>query len=58
MDLTKVSWIAFKDFTYPDYKDLLLVAKMKLGRLSEENIKENKRLLETKSLLSFVFGYG
>ncbi|WP_235549550.1 hypothetical protein [Paenibacillus sp. Soil766] len=36
----------YKDFTYPDYKDLLLVAKMKLGRLSEEDIKENKRLLE------------
>ncbi|NRF95592.1 hypothetical protein HQN89_32665 [Paenibacillus frigoriresistens] len=36
----------YKDFKYPDYKDLLLVAKMKLGRLYEEDNKENKRLLE------------
>ncbi|MDQ0888565.1 DNA integrity scanning protein DisA with diadenylate cyclase activity [Paenibacillus sp. V4I9] len=36
----------YKDFTYTDDKNLLLVAKMKLGRLSEDDIKENKRLLE------------
>ncbi|KRE61939.1 hypothetical protein [Paenibacillus sp. Soil750] len=36
----------YKDFTYTDNKDLLLLAKMKLGRLSEDDIRENKRLLE------------
>jgi hypothetical protein len=28
----------FKDFNYTDPKDLLLLAKMKLGRLSEEDV--------------------
>ncbi|MDQ0878278.1 hypothetical protein QFZ77_006937 [Paenibacillus sp. V4I3] len=36
----------YKDFTYTDYRHLLLLAKMKLGRLSNDDIKENKRLLE------------
>ncbi|TCZ68827.1 hypothetical protein E0485_24140 [Paenibacillus albiflavus] len=36
----------YKDFNYTDYKDLLLLAKMKLGRLTEKDFNENKRLLE------------
>ncbi|KRE37326.1 hypothetical protein [Paenibacillus sp. Soil522] len=36
----------YKDFTYTDHKDLLLLAKMKLGRLTEEDIIDNKWLLE------------
>ncbi|MDQ0116626.1 hypothetical protein [Paenibacillus harenae] len=36
----------YKEFTYTDHKDLLLLAKMKMDRLTEEDIMENKRLLE------------
>lgn len=36
----------YKDFTYIDHKEIVLLAKLKLGRLSEDDIKENKRLLE------------
>lgn len=36
----------YKDFTYNDHKELVLLAKLKLSRLSEDDIKENKRLLE------------
>lgn len=36
----------YKDFTYSDNKNLLLLAKMKLDRLTNDDIKENKRLLE------------
>lgn len=36
----------YKDFTYTDRKELILLAKLKLGRLTEDDIKENKRLLE------------
>jgi hypothetical protein len=36
----------YKDFTYTDHKDLLLLAKMKLDRLTEEDIIDNKWLLE------------
>lgn len=37
----------YKDFNYTEYHVLVLLAKMKLGRLTEDDIKENKRLLET-----------
>ncbi|UVI33331.1 hypothetical protein [Paenibacillus spongiae] len=36
----------YKDFTYTDRKELILLAKLKLGRLTEEDTIENKRLLE------------
>ncbi|TCM85307.1 hypothetical protein EV294_1275 [Paenibacillus sp. BK033] len=36
----------YKDFNYTEYHELVLLAKMKLGRLTEEEIKDNKRLLE------------
>jgi hypothetical protein len=36
----------YKDFNYTNRDSLLLLAKMKLGRLSEEDIADNKRLLE------------
>jgi hypothetical protein len=36
----------YKDFTHTENKNLLLLAKMELGRLTEDDIKENKRLLE------------
>jgi hypothetical protein len=36
----------YKDFEYTDRKVLLLLAKMKLGRLTEDDIIENKWLLE------------
>lgn len=36
----------YKDFTYTDRKELLLLAKMKLGRLTEDDIIENKWLME------------
>ncbi|MDF2964013.1 MAG: hypothetical protein K0S39_5748 [Paenibacillus sp.] len=36
----------YKDFEYVGRKELLLLAKMKLGRLTEEDIIENKWLLE------------
>jgi hypothetical protein len=36
----------YKDFEYTDRKELLLLAKLKLGRLTEDDIVENKRLLE------------
>jgi hypothetical protein len=32
----------YKDFTYTDHNELLLLAKMKLGRLTEEDIIEPK----------------
>jgi hypothetical protein len=36
----------YKDFEYTGRKELVLLAKMKLGRLTEEDILENKWLLE------------
>ncbi|MBA2937364.1 hypothetical protein HZF08_03530 [Paenibacillus sp. CGMCC 1.16610] len=36
----------YKDFTYTDSKHVLLLAKMKLGRLTNDDIIENQRLLE------------
>jgi hypothetical protein len=36
----------YKDFEYIERKELLLLAKMKLDRLTEEDIIENKWLLE------------
>lgn len=36
----------YKDFNYIDHTELVLLAKLKLGRLSEDDMKENKRLLE------------
>ncbi|BFT72586.1 hypothetical protein [Paenibacillus sp. P36] len=36
----------YKDFNYTDSHHVLLLAKLKLGRLTNDDIKENKRLLE------------
>ncbi|WP_314592029.1 hypothetical protein [Paenibacillus terrigena] len=36
----------YKDFAHTGHKELLLLAKMKLSRLTEEDIVENKRLIE------------
>lgn len=36
----------YKDFEYTGRKELILLAKMKLARLTEEDILENKWLLE------------
>ena len=36
----------YKDFTYTDHKELILLAKMKMGRLTEQDINDNKWLLE------------
>ncbi|MDQ1912617.1 hypothetical protein RAC89_19690 [Paenibacillus sp. GD4] len=36
----------YKDFSYTEHKELLLLAKMKLGRLTEEDIIDNKWLLK------------
>ncbi|WP_169090866.1 hypothetical protein [Paenibacillus sp. PL91] len=36
----------YKDFEYIDRKELILLAKIKLGRLTEDDIIENKWLLE------------
>ncbi|SDO23044.1 hypothetical protein SAMN04487897_11055 [Paenibacillus sp. yr247] len=36
----------YKDFEYTGRKELVLLAKMKLGRLTEEDILANKWLLE------------
>ena len=36
----------YKDFAYTDHRELLLLAKMKLGRLTEDDIADNKWLLE------------
>lgn len=36
----------YKDFNLTEYHELVLLAKMKLGRLTEDEIKENKQLLE------------
>lgn len=36
----------YKDFEYTGRKELILLAKMKLGRLTEDDIIENKWLLE------------
>ncbi|NOU92568.1 hypothetical protein GC093_04890 [Paenibacillus sp. LMG 31456] len=41
----------YKDFEYTGRKELVLLAKLKLGRLTEEDILENKWLLEQ-------WGYG
>ncbi|OMF38371.1 hypothetical protein BK133_02290 [Paenibacillus sp. FSL H8-0548] len=36
----------YKDFEYTERRELILLAKMKLGRLTEDDIIENKRILE------------
>jgi hypothetical protein len=36
----------YRDFSYSEHKELLLLAKMKLGRLTEKDIIDNKWLLE------------
>jgi hypothetical protein len=36
----------YKDFNYTNREMLLLLAKMKIGRLSEKDIADNKRILE------------
>ncbi|SFT06098.1 hypothetical protein [Paenibacillus sp. BC26] len=37
----------YKEFAYTDHKDILLLAKMKLERLTEQDIIDNKWLLES-----------
>ncbi|MBD2869101.1 hypothetical protein [Paenibacillus arenilitoris] len=36
----------YKDFSYTEHNELVLLAKLKLGQLTEKDINENKRFLE------------